>query len=89
MTDAATTSHSFLIRLWIEGVGDDAHSIRWRGHVTHLIDEERQYVETFEQITRFLQSYLGLTSGGEPTRRLGASLPDTTEERHGAADGPT
>lgn len=89
MTDAETTSHSFLIRLWIEGVGEDARSVRWRGHVTHLIDEERQYVETFEQITRFLQSYLGVSSGAEPGSQGGASLPETNEERPGSADRPT
>jgi hypothetical protein len=88
VTDAETTSHSFLIRLWIEGVGEGACSMRWRGHVTHLIDEERRYVETFEQIERFLLSYLRQSSGAEPGSRGSGSLPETDEERPGSADRP-
>ncbi len=57
------TSHSFLVRLWIEGVDPVARSIQWRGHVTHLIDERRQHVESFEQLTRFIESYLVRSAG--------------------------
>ena len=62
--------------------------MRWRGHVTHLIDEERKYVETFEQIERFLQSYLRLPSGADPGSRGSACLPETDKERPGSADRP-
>ncbi len=61
-----STSHSFLVRLWIEGVSDDSGSIQWRGHITHLIDEERRYVETFDQIVSFIQRYLGVSGGPGP-----------------------
>lgn len=60
---AETTSHSFLVRLWIEGVDPHARSIRWRGHVTHLIDEERQHIESFEQLTSFIEGYLERSTG--------------------------
>ena len=63
MNNAKSTSHSFLIRLWIEGVSDDLGTIQWRGHITHLIDEDRRYVETFDQIISFVQGYLGISAG--------------------------
>jgi hypothetical protein len=60
---AEETSHSFLVRLWIEGVDPVARSIRWRGHITHLIDEQRQHVGSFEQIDRFIEGYLVRSAG--------------------------
>ncbi len=63
--NAEATSHSFLVRLWIEGVDPVARSIHWRGHVTHLIDERGQHVESFEQLNRFVESYLVRSAGPE------------------------
>lgn len=60
---AEATSHSFLVRLWVEGVDPVARSIRWRGHVTHLIDEERRHVESFEHLSRFIEGYLVRSAG--------------------------
>jgi hypothetical protein len=60
---AEATSHSFLVRLWIEGVDPVARSIRWRGHVTHLIDEERRHVESFEHLNEFIEGYLVRSAG--------------------------
>lgn len=67
---AETTSHSFLVRLWVEAVDRDAGSIQWRGHVTHLIDEEREHVESFDQLSVFIQRYLNRSAGPgfEPLR---------------------
>lgn len=60
-------SHTFLIRIWIEGVPQEAGRLSWRGHVTHLPDEERCRVETFEEITRFMRGYVGGEMGGAGT----------------------
>jgi hypothetical protein len=51
------TAHTFIVRLWMEdsiepGVG------RWRGHVTHLIDERRIYVDTLDDVVAFIGGYL-------------------------------
>lgn len=55
MPNQEPRSHTFLIRIWIEEIPEQVGRLSWRGHITHLPDEERRYVQTFEEIARFIQ----------------------------------
>jgi hypothetical protein len=49
-------SHTFLIRIWIEEIPEKVGRLSWRGRITHLPDEERRYVETFDEIASFMHA---------------------------------
>ena len=58
---ADTTAHTFIVRLWMEDF--EAPGLRrWRGYVTHLIDDERSYVDGIDDIVEFIGRYL-VTNG--------------------------
>ncbi|HVL99639.1 MAG TPA: hypothetical protein VM324_10150 [Egibacteraceae bacterium] len=58
MSVAEPASHTFLVRIWIEETVEEAAHLVWRGHITHLPDEQRSYVKTFEDIVRFIQRHV-------------------------------
>lgn len=47
-------THSFIIKIWLE----DEEQKKWRGHVTHVPDGERQYFESLNDILTFIRAYL-------------------------------
>jgi hypothetical protein len=51
-------AHTFLIRVWMEEVAGDNGLPVWRGHITHLPDEERRYVRGFAEIRDVMDRYL-------------------------------
>lgn len=60
------TTHSFLVKLWLEETAEEAETARWRGHVTHIDREpsakisrkSRRYIEDLEEIAAFILPYL-------------------------------
>ena len=52
-----TSTHVFVTRLWLEGVDTDEHAV-WRGHITHVLTGERQYLDSMEGIRAFIEPYL-------------------------------
>ena len=50
-------SQSFLVRIWREA-GDAAGEYFWRGHVTRVGCDERKYVQSFEEMVRFIAGFL-------------------------------
>ena len=51
-------THSFIIRVWLEETIQETGQAVWRGHITHLPDGERRYVEDLNGIVCFIASYL-------------------------------
>lgn len=52
------TTHSFIVRIWLEETGQPPGQITWRGHITHLLTNERRYVQSLEDISGFIGTYL-------------------------------
>lgn len=52
------TTHSFVIRLWLEEVDRETSQAQWRGHVTHVISRRRRYIENLEEIEEFISGCL-------------------------------
>lgn len=77
--------HTFLLRIWIEETRDERGRVTWRGHITHLPDEQRRPVETFGQINHFIYQHLSEQVGADPALpgrgwRLQPVLPDREVE---------
>lgn len=51
-----TTTHSFIVKIWLEEA--DADQAMWRGHITHVSSGERRYLQRLEDIPLFLIPYL-------------------------------
>jgi hypothetical protein len=51
-------AHSFIVRIWPEGVDEKAGLVTWRGRVTHVPSGERRYFEDLDEVTAFMASYL-------------------------------
>ncbi len=58
MQSLGSHTHSFIIKIWIEEVTDDTKQVEWRGHITHVPDGERQYLNGLPDIQKFIVPYL-------------------------------
>lgn len=64
------TSHSFIVKIWLEETAVEAGQAKWRGHITHVPDGVRRYVESLDDISTFISAYLKAMeqtpNGGDP-----------------------
>jgi len=49
-----SVTHSFVVKIWLE----DGDQTRWRGHITHIPDGERRYVEELADVIDFIAPYV-------------------------------
>ena len=52
-------THSFIIKFWLEETTPDAGRMKWRGHITHVPDGKRCYLESVDDIPSIISPYLG------------------------------
>lgn len=48
---------SFVIRIWLEDNDDDNQS-HWRGHITHVNNNERRHFNDLEDMREIVRSFL-------------------------------
>ena len=58
MQSLGSDTHSFIIKIWIEEVTDETKHVVWRGHITHVPDGARQYLNGLPDIQKFIAPYL-------------------------------
>lgn len=51
-------THSFIIKLWLEDFDRKRKRLVWRGHITHVANGKRRYVQHMIQIISFIVPYL-------------------------------
>ena len=56
-----SSTHSFVIRVWLEETADEAKRPKWRGHITHVPGNQRRYFDDLEDIKQIVKSYLDKT----------------------------
>ena len=61
------TTHSFIVRIWLEEVEDEAGEAIWRGRIVHVLSGEERYFEKVDDLVDFIFGHLGLP---KPRRRL-------------------
>ncbi len=54
-------AHSFVVRVWSESRCAQGRPVP-RGHITHVLEERRMPITTFEDIIGFIEQYLSDTS---------------------------
>jgi len=52
------STHSFVVKVWLEGTDDESRQARWRGHITHVQSGRREYFEDLDKIRAFITTYL-------------------------------
>ena len=50
--------YSFIIKIWLEEVAEEAGQAIWRGHITHVPSGERRYIRHLDDIRVFILPYL-------------------------------
>lgn len=55
--------HSFIVKLWLDAVADEADRAAWHGQITHVPDGERRYFTDLDEIRIFIEPYIGDGSG--------------------------
>ena len=52
------TTHSFIVKFWLEEMVEGADQATWRGHITHVPSGERRYFSRLDEIPAFVAPYL-------------------------------
>ena len=60
MEDPEEQTHSFVIKFWLEELGEENGRGIWRGHITHVGSGNRQYLKALGEIADFIAFYLGM-----------------------------
>jgi hypothetical protein len=58
MEQTEVTTHSFIVKIWVEETLDEEGRTLWRGHITHVSDGLRRYLQNLEDISGFIEPYL-------------------------------
>lgn len=56
--------HSFIVKLWLESVAEEAGRAVWHGHITHVPGGERRSFRDLDEIRHFIEPYLGAEAAG-------------------------
>lgn len=51
--------HSFIVKLWLESVAEEADRAVWHGHITHVPGGERRHFRDLDEIRDFIEPYVG------------------------------
>ena len=65
------STHSFIVKIWLEEAGDSAGDGLWRGHITHVPSGARRYLKDLDDIVDVVVPYLE-AMGARPSRWLRA-----------------
>jgi hypothetical protein len=58
-------SHSFIVKVWLEEAATETAPATWRGHITHVPDGKRRFLQDLSEIAPFIVPYL-VAMGVEP-----------------------
>lgn len=57
-------THSFIVRVWLEGPARGALQAVWRGHVTHVPTGKRRYLTDLAEVVEFIRPCLAEMDDG-------------------------
>lgn len=52
------TTHSFVIKIWLEETWEESDRAVWRGRITHVASGERKFIKDLPEILAFIWPYL-------------------------------
>lgn len=56
--DEEPSTHSFIVKIWLEEPARATRRARWRGHITHVQSGERRYLKNLAGVADFIAPYL-------------------------------
>ena len=69
MDSSEAQVHSFIVKLWLDSVADEAERAAWQGQITHVPGGERRAFRDLDEIRLFIEPYLGESFAGAGGRR--------------------
>lgn len=57
-SEIQSKTHSFILKLWLEEFDRKGKGAVWRGHITHVTNGKRRYVQHIIEIVNFIVPYL-------------------------------
>jgi hypothetical protein len=58
MESLESTSHSFIVKVWVEEAAGSGSRGVWHGHITHVPSGKRHYLKNLEEIQDFIAPHL-------------------------------
>lgn len=58
MDQLESSTHSFIVKVWLEETADEAGGATWRGCITHVPGDERHYLRDLDGIPGIIAPYL-------------------------------
>ena len=58
MNQIKATTHSFIVKIWLEETPEENGRAMWRGRITHVISGQRRYLQSLDDIGAFIAPYL-------------------------------
>lgn len=52
------STHSFIVKIWLEKTLEEVKHPIWRGHITHIPSGERRYFQKLGEMSAFIELYL-------------------------------
>ena len=71
---AMPTTHLFMVRVWLEPLGDD--QTEWRGKVSHVLSGELHYFRAWCELMDHMLNMIEAQSPDEPCQRPGRHNAD-------------
>jgi hypothetical protein len=53
-----SSTHSFIVKVWLEEKTDESDPLTWRGHITHVPSGKRCYLRNLNGVTDFMAIFL-------------------------------
>jgi hypothetical protein len=53
-----SSTHSFIVKIWLEERANESEPWTWRGHITHVQSGRRRYLSELDQVTDFIAVFL-------------------------------
>ena len=64
-TALQSTSQVFVVRVWLETAEVGSGLAHWRGYITHAMSRQRQAIQDFDGMIRFMLPYLESMAAGQ------------------------
>ena len=67
-----SSTHSFIIKVWLEEISDEVDAGVWRGQITHVLSGQHRYVKSLHEMISFMEHYfeeMGATLSGPSHKR--------------------
>jgi hypothetical protein len=53
-----SSTHSFIVKIWLEERANESEPLTWRGHITHVPSGKRRYLRDLDEVTGFIALFL-------------------------------